>query len=383
MDLSPETSATPQDPADSDHLHSSSAHADPPAHPPASTARKVFYGEFGLRAVWSLLIYLAIVAVCIMAVGRIRHEVKAHHDRVAAAAARSSGVPVQATPKHNNSDPEPMLPGLIGESIFFALFFLISLLMAKIEGRSLAVYGLGGVRSLSRFLVGAFWGLAAMGLFVAILRFTHLLVFDARLDHGFAILGWGFVQLLLFFLVGLTEEYVFRGYIQFTLTRGMVSIGNLISKKHARVIAFWIASVITSAIFYFAHTGNGGETTFGLITVFLAGVLLVIALWRTGSLWWAIGFHTTWDWSQSFLYGVPDSGGLMQGRLFATHAIGKPLLSGGTDGPEGSLIAIPVMLLAIVVLLYTHPSPQPPLELEADLAFDEELNPPETDPLIA
>jgi hypothetical protein len=69
-----------------------------------------------------------------------------------------------------------------------------------------------------------------------------------------------------------------------------------------------------------------------------------------------------WDWAQSFLYGVPDSGLLLQGRLFATHAHGNPLLSGGTDGPEGSILCIPIMLLVIVVLLFTRSSPQPGLE---------------------
>ena len=94
-----------------------------------------------------------------------------------------------------------------------------------------------------------------------------------------------------------------------------------------------------------------------------AGMVFVVALWRTGSLWWALGFHMSWDWAQSFLYGVPDSGGLMQGRLFATHAVGNPLLSGGTVGPEGSVLIIPVLCLVLVVLLFTKRSPQPPLEL--------------------
>ena len=75
-----------------------------------------------------------------------------------------------------------------------------------------------------------------------------------------------------------------------------------------------------------------------------------------------------WDWAQSFLYGVPDSGGLVQGRLFATHALGNPLLSGGTDGPEGSVLCIPILLLVILVLVFfTRPSSQPPLETREQL----------------
>ena len=77
---------------------------------------------------------------------------------------------------------------------------------------------------------------------------------------------------------------------------------------------------------------------------------------------WAIGLHMAWDWAQSFLYGVPDSGQLVQGRLFATHPSGNPMLSGGTVGPEGSVLLVPVLALVLVVLFYTHPSPQPPLE---------------------
>jgi hypothetical protein len=180
----------------------------------------------------------------------------------------------------------------------------------------------------------------------------HLLSFDARLLHGRAILMWGAVQLLAFLLVGLVEEYIFRGYLQFTLARGLNSTGNLIPRPHARAIA---------------HSFKDGENKLGLLQVFVFGVVLAVSLWRTGSLWWGIGFHMAWDWAQSFLYGVPDSGDLMQGRLFATHSLGNPLLSGGTVGPEGSALCIPILLLVIVVLFFTHTSPQPPLETKSQL----------------
>ena len=98
--------------------------------------------------------------------------------------------------------------------------------------------------------------------------------------------------------------------------------------------------------------------------VAVIGVVFLVALWRTGSLWWGIGFHMAWDWAQSFLYGVPDSGALFQGRLFATHASGNPLLSGGATGPEGSLLFLPITVILIPVLFFTTPGPQPPLETQ-------------------
>jgi hypothetical protein len=91
-------------------------------------------------------------------------------------------------------------------------------------------------------------------------------------------------------------------------------------------------------------------------------------LWRTGSLWWAIGVHTSWDWAQSFLYGVADSGLMTQHHLLATHPVGKPILSGGTTGPEGSIFAIVVLCLVAVIILLTLPGRRGIAPLDAEMA---------------
>jgi uncharacterized protein len=335
------------------------AEAIEPAPPQPSAAHSIFFGPFGLRAGWSLLIYFAILAAVVFGISVMRHRSHSEPAHTATVAAAKAGKP-------DAQQPELMKAMITGEAIVFATFFFLSCLMAVIERRRLSVFGLGGSRSISRFLIGAVWGFAAMSLLIATLWGFHLLAFDSRLDHGPTIFFWGAIQLFGFLLTGFAEEYIFRGYLQFTLTRGLVGIGNFFSPQHARAIAFWIAAVLTSAIFLYAHTYNSGENWVGLFQVFLAGLLFVVALWRTGSLWWAIGFHMSWDWAQSFLYGVPDSGLLEQGRLFATHALGKPIYSGGTVGPEGSVLCCPIILLVIIVLLYTHPSPQPPLETRSD-----------------
>jgi len=364
MDSTPEQPILPETIDSPQQNEPTSGVSDPLAQPPApqsSLARRVFNGPFGLRAGWSLLIYLSIFA----AIGGGLYLLSHHRDDRQHETAKSAQ---GATARPQQKDQMTVKSTAIAESIFFVVLMLTSWLMAAIERRSIWVFGLGGAHSAGRFLVGAVWGLAALSLLVGTLRTLHLLVFDAELDHGWAIVGWGSAQLFGFLCVGLVAEYLFRGYLQFTLTRGLVFLGNLIAPRHARTIAFWIAAVITSTLFFVAHTGNSGETPVGLLLVFLAGVVFLVALWRTGSLWWAIGFHMAWDWAQSFLYGVPDSGGLVQGRLFATHALGNPLLSGGTDGPEGSVLCIPILLLVILVLVFfTRPSSQPPLETREQL----------------
>ncbi len=376
MDLTPQqhprdvTTETAPSPSAQDLPPSAQVPASDPHLSPESNSRHprtIFFGPFGLRAGWSLLIYFVLLGAIIGGLFLIGHAHHVHREHAAAVAAAKAGKPApppKPSPfKQEDGKPMPMAYMISGEFAMFGLFFFVSWLMARIEHRKLSAFGLGGSHRLSRFLIGAFWGIAAISLLILVLHSFHYLVFDTRLDHGRSILIWGAAQLIGFLFVGLAEEYIMRGYLQFTLTRGFVGIGNLIAPQHARTIAFWIASVFTSALFLFAHTHNAGENWLGLFQVFLAGVVFVVALWRTGSLWWGIGFHMAWDWGQSFLYGVPDSGGLMQGRLFATHSAGNPLFSGGTVGPEGSVLCIPIFLLAIAVLFLTHPSPQPPLEL--------------------
>jgi membrane protease YdiL (CAAX protease family) len=238
--------------------------------------------------------------------------------------------------------------------------------MSKIERRRNSVYGLGGSRKLSHFLAGLAWGVTCLSLLVVTLLKTGLLVIDSRLLSGSAILRYGAIWLLGFLLLGLYEEYFTRGYLQYTLTRGLAGFYQWAFKtRHSLALGFWTSAVIISVLFGLGHKGNPGESPIGLLSAGLAAMVFCFSLWRTGSLWWAIGFHMAWDWAQSFLYGVPDSGGLMQGRLFATHALGNPLFSGGADGPEGSMLSIPILLLVIVVLFFTPTSPQPPLEIKS------------------
>lgn len=137
-----------------------------------------------------------------------------------------------------------------------------------------------------------------------------------------------------FVLVGLAEEFAFRGYLQYTLTTG---------------IGFWPSAILLSALFGFAHAGNPGESRAGVISVVLFGLLFCLFLSRTGNLWWAVGFHTGWDWGQTFFYGVPDSGIAPYHNLFGSDFSGPRWLTGGTVGPEASIFT-PIVLVVVAIL---------------------------------
>jgi hypothetical protein len=109
---------------------------------------------------------------------------------------------------------------------------------------------------------------------------------------------------------------------------------------------------VLSLLFAVAHMANSGESTLGLVGVVTAGLMLCLLLRVSGSLWLSIGWHTGWDWSQSYLYGTPDSGLMMKGHLFVSHAVGNPLFSGGATGPEASLLALPGALGGLLALVW-------------------------------
>ena len=133
--------------------------------------------------------------------------------------------------------------------------------------------------------------------------------------HGTAILsslfGWG----IAFLLAALVEEFLFRGYIQYTLTSGT---------------GFWPAAFVMSGLFGLGHFFNSHENAVGSIAVVMFGLLLCLFLRRTGSLWCAVGFHLGYDWGQMF-YGVPDSGIVPYHNLLSSILSGSQWLTGGMD----------------------------------------------------
>jgi membrane protease YdiL (CAAX protease family) len=57
-----------------------------------------------------------------------------------------------------------------------------------------------------------------------------------------------------FLLVGLFEEYFTRGYVQYTLSRGLAGIYQWVFKtRHSKALGFWTAALIFSILFGLGH----------------------------------------------------------------------------------------------------------------------------------
>jgi membrane protease YdiL (CAAX protease family) len=113
-----------------------------------------------------------------------------------------------------------------------------------------------------------------------------------------------------------------------------------------------MAAVLVSAIaFGLIHGVNSGATPVSTVAIALeAGVLLALAYAMTRNLWLPIGIHTSWNFAEGSLFGAKVSGYAMPRSLFHSTLSGPPLLTGGAFGPEASVIAIGVCLVAAAVM---------------------------------
>src|SRR5262249_36049258 len=140
-------------------------------------------------------------------------------------------------------------------------------------------------------------------------------------------------------------------------------------------VGFWPAALASTAWFAGSHSGNANENMIGLANVALFGLFACITLKRTGNLWLAVGFHATWDWGETYLFGVGDSGHPpAPGHLFTSMVpSSSPVwLSGGAVGPEGSVLCGVLILVLTLVALRWLPAgstlDRPALEEESRLA---------------
>ena len=138
-------------------------------------------------------------------------------------------------------------------------------------------------------------------------------------------------------LAAVGEELAFRGSLFRILEEGFGTAAAL---------------ALSAAVFGLLHGLNPGATVISTAAIALeAGVLLAAAYALTRNLWFPIGLHLGWNFTEGGIFGVSVSGGAAAKGIFSVSLAGPPLLTGGKFGPEASLIAVAVCLAAATVLL--------------------------------
>jgi membrane protease YdiL (CAAX protease family) len=274
----------------------------------------VFMGPHGLRAGWRFLLFLFIAAIVAALLSGCVHFVErfAGHDAGA----------------------------LLGNFVLVASVLLAMRIMALVEGRPVWSYGFAAPNTIRNLSLGLVSGIGSLSVLMGVLVAIGAYKPGPAALQGTDALRWALYWAILFLGVGLSEESLMRSYPLFSLTQG---------------IGFWPAAVILSMLFGAGHLGNNGEEWIGIANAFVVGLVLAYSVKWTGSLWWAIGYHMTWDWGESFFYGVADSGSKARHHFLSFEPAGAGWLSGGSVGPEGSAIATIAILLLAVLVRFTTP----------------------------
>jgi membrane protease YdiL (CAAX protease family) len=229
-----------------------------------------------------------------------------------------------------------------GLNLVFAL--VATGIFAAFERRGLGAYGLPlarafGANTREGFIAGILMaGAVAVG----------MIYLGGMQIHGLALTGQalamaGLAWLGANVLVGLAEELWFRAYFLQSLWKS---------------IGFWPASLVIAAIFAALHYFfKEGESIWDVITLVSISMMLCYSVKRTGTLWFAVGFHIAFDFMQFFVIGTPNGNQIPQSRMLDVTFNGPAWLTGGVLGTEASFLMYPaIALLWLYILLRYKPA---------------------------
>ena len=196
---------------------------------------------------------------------------------------------------------------------------------------------LGFRGSLKDLGFGLFFGAISITVITFILMVTgNITLMNSFLEPEFTVYTLTF--LILFILVGIFEEMFFRGYVMST----MANRGN----------PKWMIYVFSALLFSIVHATNPNVSILGLVNIALVGILFAYMFDVTDSLWLPIGYHITWNYFQGNVFGFAVSGTTPYGIYNVDVSLGNELLTGGTFGLEGGLLATILIILGFVATWY-------------------------------
>ena len=225
------------------------------------------------------------------------------------------------------------------ENLIVAL--LCTALFARYEHRRIDSYGLPLANAFGAFTgEGLLAGVLMAGAVAAGMYFLGGMQVRGCANVGaslaLAALAWAAANIC----VGLAEELWFRGYLLQTLGKS---------------IGFWNASIVISLLFTADHYFfKAGENIWDVITLMSLSLLLCYSVRKTGSLWFAVGFHSAFDYMQLFVIGTPNGARIPQGRLLDSSFEGPAWLTGGVLGTEASFLMYPAIALLWVYLWWRY-----------------------------
>jgi membrane protease YdiL (CAAX protease family) len=239
----------------------------------------------------------------------------------------------------------PLSP--LGFVLMLVSFLAVGLTAAAwvrwVEKRSLASVGLSGERRLGTFLAGLAAGIAMMGTIVAMIALAggYRIEDLAPAFASPAALGWIALLLAGFTVQASIEEFVFRGWL------------------FSAVLRRWnvpAAFILTSAAFTFLHFSPRTPVLL-LVMTFVYSLFACAWVRRSGSIWGVMGWHTGWNWFGGTGFDVPITGleSGLPALVVKLVPVGPAWVTGGGEGPEGSVVTLALLSAGIAFLFLRAP----------------------------
>lgn len=116
----------------------------------------------------------------------------------------------------------------------------------------------------------------------------------------------------------------------------------------------WVAILVNPIVFVLMHILNPGITVWSVLSIYLVGVMFSLMVYYLDSLWMAMAAHAAWNFTQNFIFGLPNSGTVYDFAIFKLNpATARTSLCYNVEfGVEGSLTAVLAFALAVAILLY-------------------------------
>ena len=279
---------------------------------------------------WRLGLYFAVLIGAVMALSK-----------AAGPALHFLGIAISHT-----AGPPPAEGVLLGETlILVGASFATAIMLTLDRDWRMAILP-ASPTAVPHFVQGLLWGLAGVGATLGAIAYLG----------GYHVLGLALSGPALAYYVALWATAAFVNGLAENL--GVLGYPLL---RVARATGWGWAILLVATLFAAAHLANAGENPVGIASVFMIGAVLAVAVYLTQDLWLSVGIHAGGVFAEDFISSVPDSGVLYSGHLVVSRLDGPTWLSGGSAGPEGSVVAFPVFaaILALLCIVYRRRSTSP------------------------
>jgi uncharacterized protein len=218
-----------------------------------------------------------------------------------------------------------------------------------VERRGLATLGLTGPGGLRKFLVGVPVGILMMGVAISSIWLAGGYRAEAKFPAfaSASSLFWIAILLPCFAFQSGVEEFIFRGWLLSSVTRRWNFVAGIIA---------------TSLAFTFLHYSP--HQPLRVISLsFLFSVFACAWARRENSIWGVMGWHAGWNWFAGVAFGVPITGldVHLPALLETLVPVGPAYLTGGYDGPEGSVLTLGLLAIASILVFALRANDPPRL----------------------